>query len=117
MDHPEYPAVAIMKWRGDDALRSGATRRFILEGQAGLGIGGEPDFGQFDATAASILNGDAAGDQGDGVAGGGDGRADPRRYADRARDISSRARDDGVGGPAKINFRISSSVTNKGTVQ
>jgi hypothetical protein len=88
-----FPAVAIMKWRGDDALRSDATRRFVLEGQAGLGIRGEPDLDQLDATAASILDGDVAGDEGDGVTRAGDGRADPRRYADRARAVSGRARD------------------------
>ena len=88
-----FPAVAIMKWRGDDALRSDATRRFVLEGQAGLGIRGVPDAGQVDATPAGVLDVAEPSDQGDGVAGAGDGRADPRRYADRARDVSGRARD------------------------
>ena len=89
-------ASNFMKWRGDDALRADATRRFVLEGQAGLGVGRSADVNQQRATAGRILGGDGQGDQGDGVAGGGDGRADPRRYADRARDVSGRARDDGA---------------------
>jgi len=87
-----FPAVAIMKWRGDDALRSGATERFILESQAGLGIRGEPDVDQFDTTAASLLDGDVTRDEGDGRPRERDGRADPRRFADRARGLSGRAR-------------------------
>ena len=87
-----YPAVAIMKWRGDDAARSGATRRFVLESQDGLGVRGVDDLGEHQAAIGRIRDGDVEGDQGDGVAGGGDGRADPRRYADRARGVSSRTR-------------------------
>lgn len=87
-----FPAVAIMKWRGDDAIRPEATKRFVLEGQDGLGIRGDADFDQFDAEAQSVLEGDAAGNEGDGVTGQGDGRANPRSFADRARSVSGRAR-------------------------
>jgi hypothetical protein len=93
LEEDGMPSVSIMKWRGDDAARSEASKRFVLEGQDGLGIRGEPDLVQFDTEAASILDGDVAGDQGDGITGQGDGRANPRRFADRARDVSGRARD------------------------
>jgi hypothetical protein len=93
LEEDGMPSVSIMKWRGDDAARSEASKRFVLEGQDGLGIRGEPDVSQIDAEAASVLDGDVAGDQGDGVTGQGDGRANPRRFADRARDVSGRARD------------------------
>lgn len=87
-----YPAVAIMKWRGDDAVRPEATRRFILESQAGLGIRGVADVEQFAAARGRVRRSDVAGDQGDGLPGQGDGRADPRRFADRARGVSDTVR-------------------------
>jgi hypothetical protein len=93
LEEDGMPSVSIMKWRGDDAARSEASKRFVLEGQDGLGIRVEPDVGQLDAEAAGVFDGDVAGDQGDGVTGQGDGRANPRRFADRARDVSGRARD------------------------
>ena len=92
MDHPEYPAVAIMKWRGSEDARPNATQRFIAQGQDGLGIGGRADVSEFATEAGDIFAGDADGGQGDGVTGGGDERADPRRYTDRARDVSGRVR-------------------------
>lgn len=88
-----YPAVAIMKWRGSDDARPNATQRFIAQGQAGLGIGGRADVSEFATEAGDIFAGDADGGRGDGGTGAGDGRADPRRYADRARTVSGRARD------------------------
>lgn len=88
-----YPSVAIMKWRGDDAARSEATRRFVKESLEGLGFGANEDVGAVEAATAGVLDSDGLGDQGDGVTGQGDGRADPRRFADRARDVSGRARD------------------------
>ena len=81
-----------MKWRGDDALRSEATRRFILESQEGLGIAGAPDVASIEASTESLRDRDGPSDQSDGVAREGDGRADPRSYGDRARGISSRVR-------------------------
>lgn len=88
-----YPPVVIMKWRGSDALRAEATRKFILEGQEGLGIGSGPDVGQQQAEAARVLGGDGPSNQSNGRSGQGDGRADPGRYADRARGVAGRARD------------------------
>ena len=87
-----YPAVAIMKWRGDDAIRSEATKRFVTESQDGLGIRGDADLNQLDAETQSVLEGATAGNEGDGVTRQGDGRADPRSFADRARSVSGRAR-------------------------
>lgn len=91
-DENGYPAVAIMKWRGDDAIRPEATRRFILESQAGLGILGEPNTFAVKAAAGRVFDSDGQSDQGDGLSGQGDGRADPRRFADRARGVSGRVR-------------------------
>jgi hypothetical protein len=87
-----YPPVSIMKWRGDDAIRPEATRRFILESQEGLGIRGNANIDQQQATAERVLGGDGARDEGDGVAGEGDRRTDPRRFADRARGVSGAVR-------------------------
>jgi hypothetical protein len=87
-----YPAVAIMKWRGDDAIRPEATRRFILESQAGLGIRGGTNVDGLRTARRRVSDGPRPSDQGDGLAGQGDRRADPRRFADRARGVSSTVR-------------------------
>jgi len=87
-----FPDVAIMKWRGDDAIRSEATKRFVLEGQDGLGIRSGADLDEFKAAQRRLPDGAPAGNEGDGVTGQGDGRANPRRFADRARSVSGRAR-------------------------
>jgi hypothetical protein len=87
-----YPSVAIMKWKGDDAIRPEATRRFILESQEGLGIGSGTDVAGLEASQSRLPDGTVAGNQSDGRTGQGDGRADPGRYGDRARSVSGRAR-------------------------
>lgn len=87
-----YPEVAIMKYRGSDAARSEATRRFILEGQDGLGIGNDPDVVQVKATTGRIFDGGQPGDQGNGVAGEGDGRANPGRFRNRAGGLAGEGR-------------------------
>lgn len=86
-----YPDVAIMKFRGSDAVRSEATKRFILEGQDGLGILDKP-LAEFQAERDSLYEGAAADDGRGGRAGEGDGRADPRGFRDRAGSLAGESR-------------------------
>lgn len=86
-----YPEVAIMKYRGSDAVRATATERFILEGQDGLGIL-DGSLAAFQAERDSLYEGTAADDGRGGRAGEGDGRADPRRFRDRAGGLAGEGR-------------------------
>lgn len=87
-----YPDVAIMKYRGSDAVRSEATRRFILEGQDGLGLGDLQQPAEFQTAQRRVLEGVAADDGRGGRAGEGDGRADPGSFRDRAGGLAGESR-------------------------
>jgi hypothetical protein len=86
------PDLVVMKWKGNDDVRSEALRRFVAEGPDGIGIGSV----EADATSAAseryLRSSTGEGSTASGVTGKGDGRADQGGRRDRAGALAAGSR-------------------------